>query len=687
VHNNDLSYLIIFTITMATNLVSTFSLDKLHTLTKPNLQTILKEIGVSVHPKDKAHALRNILTREWPAFQTRQNPRRSSRSSKPKALPKPTPKTKPSQGQSNKRTRRNDDESDSSKMSDDGEETDTDDETVDDEINDPPTDDPRKTNAQEKRRPKSKRNKPSDGDSDELVLSGMWTGPPTTTPSPAALSGAEDAFLLSDRRIAKALGSNAYLQDLVKMTVAEMVGLLPLLSYILFSRADNLYIYHLDQSFPDEKVASFTLRTPNFHKGAPGDELVLPAHTTVWALKPPAIMRFQALARQQNNEFYFNEEGVINLETNDKEAADAPLATRDRVEGGQFPPPPSMDYLAMLQLAHPASKSRTPAGRGLSQPTAASFSAHPKDVLTTGIDVVYPRVTHIVAQYTTRGIWGKLGHMQIQPAHLLSLVTSWGAVPLPYFASLEDKYDLATTRARVLTFAANTDTQVDSSIPVDLDIIGSNVHSFENALRNYGHTLSCLFDLKPDIAQALRKVFDRTVEFLTPRLKGPHSSQTKDMLSYMGSYVQQEMAFFYARILATRNELASTVLTQSLESLPDLTPHSQLTIDIMSIAVRADTKPVHPKPDIQKSKKNKRDTTAKASTSHTSSAPQAQPRPVQSTPAPVSPSSALCGWYLSDRGCSKSPCSHPHRAPTTADADEVRKFFAFRKNLKQVIFT
>ena len=672
---------------MATNLVSTFSLDKLHTLTKPKLQTILKAIGVPVHQKDKAHTLRNILTREWPAFQTRQNPRRSSRTSTPTALPRTTLKTKLSQGQSNKRTRRKDeDESDSSKMSDDEEEeTDTDDETVVDDINDPPTDNPRKTNAQEKRRPKSKRIRPSDGDSDELILSGMWTGPPTTTPSPAALSGAEEAFILSDRRIAKALGSNAYLQDLVKMTVAEMVGLLPLLSYILFSRADNLYVYHLDQSFPDEKVASFTLRTPNFNKGAPGEELVLPAHTTVWALKPPAILRFQALARKQNNEFYFNEEGVINLETND-EAADAPLPTSDRVDG-QFPPPPSMDYLAMLQLAHPASKSRTPAGRGLSQPTAASFSAHPKDVLTTGIDVVYPRVTHIVAQYTTRGIWGKLGHMQIQPAHLLSLVTSWGAVPLPYFASLEDKYDLATTRARVLTFAANTDTQVDTSIPVDLDIIGSNVHSFDNALRNYGHTLSCLFDLKPNIAQALRNVFNRTVEFITPRLKGPHSTQTKDMLSYMGSYVQQEMAFFYARILATRNELSSTVLTQSLESLPDLTPHSQLSIDIMSIAVRADTKPVHPKPEIQKSKKNKRDTAAQASNSHTSSAYQAQPRPVQSTPAPISLTPTLCGWYLSDKGCSRSPCSYPHRAPTTADADEVRKFFALRKKLKQVIFT
>ena len=140
---------------MATNLVSTFSLDKLHTLTKPNLQTILKEIGVPVHQKDKAHTLRNILTREWPAFQTRQNPRRSSRTSTPTALPRTTLKTKLSQGQSNKRTRRKDeDESDSSKMSDDEEEeTDTDDETVVDDINDPPTDNPRKTNAQEKTAP------------------------------------------------------------------------------------------------------------------------------------------------------------------------------------------------------------------------------------------------------------------------------------------------------------------------------------------------------------------------------------------------------------------------------------------------------------------------------------------------------------------------------------------------------
>jgi len=155
---------------MTTNLVSTFSLDKLHSLTKPNLQAILKEIGVSVQPKDKAHALRNILTREWPAFQTRQNPRPARR----KASPQLTPKTKPSQGQSarNKRTRQNDD--DSSKTSDDEEETDTDDdETVVVETNNLPLDDSRKTNAQEKRHPQNKRIRSGNGDSDELILSNM----------------------------------------------------------------------------------------------------------------------------------------------------------------------------------------------------------------------------------------------------------------------------------------------------------------------------------------------------------------------------------------------------------------------------------------------------------------------------------------------------------------------------------
>jgi hypothetical protein len=469
------------------------------------------------------------------------------------------------------------------------------------------------------------------------------------------------------------------------MTVSEMVGLLPLLPFILFSRADNLYVYHADQSFPDEAVASFTLRTPNFNEGAPGKELILPFSTPVWALKPPAVQRFQALARKQNNTFYFNDGDVIDLDNNGAAEYDTPLSTGVHVPG-QPPSPPSLDYLAMLQLANPASKSRTPAGRGLSQPTAASFSLRPKDVLTTGIDVVYPRVTHIAAQYTTGCVWGKPGHMQIQPAHLLSLVTSWGAVPLPYFASLEDKYDITTTRARVLTFAANTETQVDATIPVDLDIIGTNVHYFGNALRNYGHTLSCLFDLKPDIAKALRKVFERTVEFITPRLKGPQSLQTKEMLNYLGSHIQQEMAFFYARILATRNEISSTALTQSLDSIPDLHPHSQLSIEIMSIAVRADAKHVNPKPDNQKPKKNKRDTTAKASNNQNPPAPQAQSRPVQGTKAPASPTITLCGWYLSDKGCSKTPCLHPHRAPTTADAEEVRKFFAFRKNLKQVIF-
>ena len=272
---------------------------------------------------------------------------------------------------------------------------------------------------------------------------------------------------------------------------------------------------------------------------------------------------------------------------------------------------------------------------------------------------------------------------------LLAMCSSLGAVPFECFARLDDKYDIPTSRRIAMQFAQNTETQLDPTMHVDKNIINGDINRFTHALMAFGHTITVLFDLKKEIVQTLKDYFMRVISFITPRLKAPQSQKSIEMLNYMGIYIQQEMQFIYGRIFAARTVVPINSIITEITDLPDISANSQLSVDIMSISVRQDSPtsillatqsqgdpsiPTNPKKP--KNKKPKLP------------APSPNPPSPSTIPTPALKTSGICGWYLSDKGCSKTAgsCTREHRRPTLAEAQVVTSFFNFRKNLKQVTF-
>ena len=314
-------------------------------------------------------------------------------------------------------------------------------------------------------------------------------------------------------------------------------------------------------------------------------------------------------------------------------------------------------------------------------------------MLSTGMDITYHRIALTQATYTSYGIFdvGSLGYplFQFQMCQLLAMCSSLGAVPFECFARLDDKYDIPTSRRIAMQFAQNTETQLDPTIHIDKNIINGDINRFAHALMAFGHTITVLFDLKKEIAQTLKDYFVRVITFITPRLKAPQSQKSIEMLNYMGIYIQQEMQFIYGRIFAARTVVPVDSIISEVTALPDISSNSQLSVDIMSISVKQDSLTSVPLLSTQqqdpstipnlKKRKNKK---PKLPTSSTN------PPSPNTIPTPTLTTGGICGWYLSDKGCSRTAgtCTREHRRPTLAEAQGVTAFFAFRKTLKQVIF-
>ena len=276
--------------------------------------------------------------------------------------------------------------------------------------------------------------------------------------------------------------------------------------FILLFRHQKCFIYRKDG---DDAVVS--LRSSNLGTQVPPRSQLWP-HVGVYILTTDAILYFRHLAAT-NPDFSFDDC------TSHKRAY-----TVDQASEQQPTPNWNKTFFNALstQADDTSSRSQSARARGLTMTAAASLSANPDRVLKSGIFQIFQKLLNSAYLHTQTDIWKVTVpfSIQLQPGHLLHLVSSWASLSIHHFASLDDHYGSIQAAAKTLCFYQSSKLEVDESLPVDKRIIGNDISRFIRALKNYAYVLDTVYSFHDDIRAALLHLCDRIEAFIRPRTQG-----------------------------------------------------------------------------------------------------------------------------------------------------------------------
>ena len=438
--------------------------------------------------------------------------------------------------------------------------------------------------------------------------------------------------------------------------------------FILLYAATKIFIYFYTAP------ATATLRTPGFGIAPPRSQL--PANMGVYVLMPEALRYFKDLALSHAN-FYFDDRS--SLKRTAEEALDGLHQNL------------SSTLVAALSssAADKTSRSQTPAARSLHRNTASSLSSEPEQVMTTGIFNTYQRILHPTYLGMQPHEWYLAGPLlcQLQPGHILELVSNWSALPLDLFASLDDQFGTVVAKEKTDVFARITSVEVDKSIVIDRSIIGTEINRFGKALMNYGYVLDTIFLFRPVIRQSLIAVFQRLVAVLRPRAYGSTDPRSKALLDYAGRHVMTELQRVYGSTFASSAAItAEATIVHSLNEIPDMTNNSEFSIalgHINSKTATIGTKTTKVEEGHETADTSKRALKRQKQKAAAKKTAEGIPQPAA---AGVTKGKGVCGYFLSDVGCKKADCTRLHRQPKPEEQANVLHFFSKNTKLTQVKF-
>ncbi len=451
------------------------------------------------------------------------------------------------------------------------------------------------------------------------------------------------------------------LQSLQNLIATDTAHLRPN-DFLLLYTDGNIFIYF----YGTQEMA--VLRTPPF--GIAPAKSRLPANTGIFVLQPIAFAYFRELALS-NPLFTFDDRTTL------KRSADGMTEGAQQNWG-------SFEAALSTQATVKATRAQTPAARSLHKNTAASLSMTPDQVISTGIFNTYQQILHPTFYGLQQHNWSLTGPVlsQLQPGHILDLVSNWSALSLDLFASLDDQYGAVMAKTKAAVFARIVTVEVDNTIAVDTSIIGADVNRFGKALRNYGYVLDTIFMFKPVIQQALLQLFHRLVTFVSPRMYGADDSRSTALLEYAGRHVMIELQRVYGSAFASSSmEIPDTFIVQCINEIPDTHNNSEFSIAIGHIhmsmaAIKTSTKvPQPPGLSNRATKKQKKiEAEAKRAAEKVTAA------------APSKTTKGVCGYFLSATGCKNASCTREHRIATPAEQPGVLQFFTRNKKLTQTKF-
>jgi hypothetical protein len=266
---------------------------------------------------------------------------------------------------------------------------------------------------------------------------------------------------------------------------------------------------------------------------------------------------------------------------------------------------------------------------------------------------------------------------QIQPIELLELSKSLRAVDINLFASLRDKLGNEEASKIALNFY-HTKMEVTKDHATDLCIIGNQLDALQRCLMTFGMSLDTLFRFKDGIRLAIRDVIERYITFVRPRQFGSHNDVSGSMFQLIAIDFQMQIDRVFMQVCGNHIDTAEAMV-MALNRIPDVGPDSTLSTQFIALKIQHHTVTPPHKGDGKTGKQTRRDAQRERSaarqeknTSVNSVSPTSQPSPHTDK--------YLCAFYLSDKGCSRSPCDRDHRLPTSPeDKESVKKFFQIRK--------
>ena len=434
-----------------------------------------------------------------------------------------------------------------------------------------------------------------------------------------------------------------------------------------------IYLYHAPETV--------LLRTPAF--GIAPARTTLPKGMSVYMLLPAAMAYFRELALVHAT-FTFDERTSV------KRLSDEATEASHHNFGSSF------EAALSATSVDKEARSRTPAARSLHKIAATSLSLEPEQVLTTGIFITYQRILHPTSMGAISHSWGMVGPLmcQLQPGHVLELVSNWSALPLDYFASMDEWLGSVEAKAKSDVFARISAIEVDTSLLIDATIIGSDINRFSRALMNYGFVLDTIFQFRLTIRQSLVAVFQRLVGIVRPRVYSQRDPRSKGLIEYVGRYAMIELQRIYGSVFASSTTVVpEDVIVDRLNEIPDMSPNSDFTNTLGYIhanavpgttkVLKAETEQAAPGPSKRALKKQRQEAATHKATTASKAAAQQTGTAAEN---PTGKGKGVCGYFLSATGCKKADCTRLHRSPKPDEAANVLHFFSKNPKMEQVKF-
>ncbi len=460
------------------------------------------------------------------------------------------------------------------------------------------------------------------------------------------------------------------------------------MAYLFYQK--QYYFYGISLPERDVKLATL-ISSLEGGKPAPFEVCAIPPDMVVWRFSPASFTHFHGVEVRGTTLHVI---WPASHENPTKRGRPAPIPN---LQGLDYTGDTANIYRDIIDRAMTddlkTTKSRTPRGNDLPAPSAGVFSNDPAWFLDTGVIQIY-RYLHFHLPYMhlrdgydcySHAAWHVTAwRVQLQPYHLSMLIRDVMRVDIRLFADLRSVMSSAAADTLVDQQFEGIDKLLD--LPVNYDIIGGDFNRFKACLMNFGYTITVVFHLAPDVAQALLKLISAAIDHAASYQFGPTDAHCPTMYFYIANRCQYAIAHIFRRVLIGAITGRGDLVNQLKQPFPNLSPSSQFAADIMLIRGAGGT------PECLPPTPGKKKNLATGVPGHTPSpatasapsparppAPTSAPSPkpsAQPTPSPKA-GKRLCTWYNTREGCLKtaSECRGDHRdASTAAEKKMMRQF-------------
>lgn len=339
--------------------------------------------------------------------------------------------------------------------------------------------------------------------------------------------------------------------------------------------------------------------------------------------------------------------------------------------------------LAVLldDVKNSTSKQKTPGGRNLTASQAGVISRNGAAVVKAGNMNIYYALyyidrnreqpaTHDLAFDWDLDWW----RTQVQPTHLLDLVTDIMAVDIRLFADLCTSMSRPEADRLTSKFLCGEDRLIDDT-GTDLSLVGGYHDRLRACLLNFCVTLDALFQLVDSIKDALYNAMARVLDFVKGgicRSLGPMHPTQHLLFHYVAYQFQATVALAYGQLRAGHFDVAEEFVIR-IADFPDFTQHSVFSQEVNFILMHE---------RLPASIARAHVTQAPPRLGHDTT-PKTPPAP--SVPNSTDTPTGICGYWHSTKGCKALPgkqCRFGHHDPTTdKEKTFLDKFFKRYKSL------